>query len=151
MAPFWSDVDIVQDGSVCYTVHEKGGGRASDELLRQISTFIVSQSDVGGETFDGIWMLVAQWEDVHMYPYTYISRYPQFYSKRQRDQLQAVRPDLYTIEAQPQLHMHRIGIVFAFMPNGSLLSSLYVSEVPPSIYTEVTTKVHQHFLECHIF
>ena len=91
MAPFWSDVDIVQNGSVCYTVHEKGGGRASNELLRQISAFI------GGETFDGIWMLVAQWEDVHMYPYTYISSYPQYYSKRQRDQLQAVRLDLCTI------------------------------------------------------
>ena len=94
MSPFWSDVDIVQDGRVCYTVHEKGG-HASNELLRQISEFIVSQSDVGGETFDGIWMLVAQWEDVHMYPYTYISSYPQFYSKRQRDQLQEVRQLIY--------------------------------------------------------
>ena len=94
MAPFWSDVDIRREGHVCYTVHEKGRGHASNELLRQISAFIVSQSDVGEETFDGIWMLVAQWEDVHMYPYTYISRYPQYYSKRQRDRLQAVRLDL---------------------------------------------------------
>ena len=95
MAPFWSDVDIRRDGHVCYTVHEKGGGRASNELLRQISAFIMSQSDVGEEIFNGIWMLVAQWEDVHMYPYTYISSYPQFYSKRQRDQLQEVRQLIY--------------------------------------------------------
>ena len=99
MAPFWSDVDVVLDGHVCYTVHEKGRGRASNELLRQISAFIVSQSDVGGETFDGIWMLVAQWEDVHMYPYTFISSYPQYYSKRQRDQLQEVRQLIHILQS----------------------------------------------------
>ena len=97
MAPFWSDVDIRRDGRVCYAVHEKARGSASNELLRQISAFIVSQSDVGGETFDGIWMLVAQWEDVHMYPYTYAASYPQYYSKREHNRLQAVRVGLYTI------------------------------------------------------
>ena len=97
MAPFWSDVDIRRDGRVCYTVHEKARGSASNELLRQISAFIVSQSGVGGETFDGIWMLVAQWEDVHMYPYTYAASYPQYYSKRQRDQLQEVRQMIHVV------------------------------------------------------
>ena len=97
MAPFWSDVDIRQDGRVCYTVHEKARGSTSNALLRQVSAFIASQSGVGGETFNGIWMLVAQWEDVHMYPYTYAASYPQFYSKRERNRLQAVRVGLYTI------------------------------------------------------
>ena len=103
MAPFWSDVDIRRDGRVCYTVHEKARGSASNALLRQVSAFIVSQSGVGGETFNGIWMLVAQWEDVHMYPYTYAASYPQYYSKRQRDRLQEVRQMIHILFNLPQL------------------------------------------------
>jgi len=93
VAPFWSDVDIVRDGSVCYQVHEKGDGYYSDRMLRQISTFIELQFEAGDDVygFEGIWMLVVQWEDTHMYPYTFASRYPRYYSARQREQLEAVR------------------------------------------------------------
>ena len=84
---------------MCYQVYEKGSGYYADQLLRQISTFIELQREAGDDVygFDGIWMLVVQWEDAHMYPYTFSSRYPQFFSLRDRELLLAVRLELCTI------------------------------------------------------
>ena len=65
VAPFWSDIDIRDDGEIYYQVHSRGSNTVSDELLHEVSVFIsYSQQAV----FSGSWMLVATWDQVKAFP-----------------------------------------------------------------------------------
>ncbi len=44
------------------------GNGESDSLLEYVSGFVRNQSD-SAAGFNGRWMLVAQWKDVHPYPH----------------------------------------------------------------------------------
>ena len=65
MAPFWSDVDLRRDGAVLYEVHSEDN-IPSQPLLRNVSSFISART---GASFEGTWMLVVEWDDVHPYPH----------------------------------------------------------------------------------
>ena len=61
LAPFWSDVDIRQHGSIKYEIHND----SSDSLLSKVNNFI---SNSTGIEFAGTWMLVAEWNQVPPFP-----------------------------------------------------------------------------------
>ena len=61
LAPFWSDVDIRQHGSVKYEIHSG----SSNSLLSQVNNFISNYTET---EFCGTWMLVAEWNQVPQYP-----------------------------------------------------------------------------------
>lgn len=71
VAPFWSDNDIRQNGTVRYEVHTRSTGTnsTSGQLLDQVSSFIVNQENLTTGSFLGQWMLVAEWDEVHPYPH----------------------------------------------------------------------------------
>ncbi len=67
MAPFWSDVDLSLAGTIQYEVHSMDSGLiGSVELLRNVSEFVSTREMVD---FEGTWMLVVSWEQVHPWPH----------------------------------------------------------------------------------
>ena len=86
MAPFWSDNDIRRAGAVRYAVINLGESQKGDELLENVSSFIRHQRNGEADNFEGQWMLVAYWDQVHPYPHGsyyhyYINYYGQFTQK----------------------------------------------------------------------
>ena len=59
MAPFWADNDLRPSGKVSYEVHNISTG-----YMSSVSRYIRQQS---GLSFEGSWMLVAEWRDVPEY------------------------------------------------------------------------------------
>ena len=67
VAPYWDDVDIRLAGNISYEVHSRSNNNpGSNQLLDQISQFI---EDSSGDSFQGDWMLIAEWEEVHPWPH----------------------------------------------------------------------------------
>lgn len=63
MAPFWSDVDIRLFGRIQYEVHTIADGvQGSIDLIAQVNNYIYNSTET---TFEGTWMLVALWDEVH--------------------------------------------------------------------------------------
>ena len=71
VAPFWSDNDIRQSGDVYYVSLNSANGNT--KLFKDVNDFIdshnVQSSPVNIEKFEGKWMLIAQWEQVHPFPH----------------------------------------------------------------------------------
>ena len=65
VAPYWSDVDNRKAGQIRYQVFE-ATNRDSNASISRVNGFI---SQAVNETFNGLWMLVAEWRDVHPYPH----------------------------------------------------------------------------------
>ena len=63
LAPFWADVDIRLIGAIYYETHTMAVNGSRD-LLNRVSSFITFKT---GEEFQGNWMIVALWDDVHPY------------------------------------------------------------------------------------
>ena len=67
MAPYWDDVDIRLAGNISYEVHSRSGDNpGSNQLLDEVSSFV---EDSTGQSFQGSWMLVAEWKEVHPWPH----------------------------------------------------------------------------------
>ena len=67
MAPYWDDVDIRLAGNVSYEMHSiRSNSLESNRLLSDISSYIATST---GEPFQGTWMLIAEWEEVHPWPH----------------------------------------------------------------------------------
>lgn len=68
VAPFWSDHDIRNEGSISYQVHQLGRepNSPSARLLQRVSSFVNHQT---GADFSGQWMLLVQWTQVHPFPH----------------------------------------------------------------------------------
>lgn len=64
-APFWSDIDLREEGSVSWEIHNL---EQSQDLINSVSIFIRENYN-GAEEFDGTWMMVVYWEDVHPWPH----------------------------------------------------------------------------------
>lgn len=60
-APFWSNSDLRQEGSVTWEIH------TSDIQTNNVSNFI--QDEYGDTVFNGTWMVVVQWKNLHPYPH----------------------------------------------------------------------------------
>ena len=60
-APFWSNSDLRQEGSVTWEIH------TSDVQTNNVSNFI--QDEYGDTVFNGTWMMVVQWKNLHPYPH----------------------------------------------------------------------------------
>lgn len=71
VAPFWSDNDIRMNGSIRYEVHARVAGprTRSPQLLDLVSSIIINQRNLTAGSFQGQWMLVAEWNEVHPYPH----------------------------------------------------------------------------------
>ena len=70
VAPFWSDNDIRKNGSIRYEVHTMvAGPNTSAQLLDEVSSFIIYRRNLTADSFQGQWMLVAEWSGVHPYPH----------------------------------------------------------------------------------
>lgn len=63
MAPFWADVDTRIEGSVQYQTFDPVNDNAT---ISEVSDYI---SQATNSSFSGVWMLVAEWRDVHPYPH----------------------------------------------------------------------------------
>ena len=61
LAPFWSDVDIGIYGSIFYEVHNN----SNSLLISQVNRFLSNYTETD---FNGTWMLVVQWDEVHQFP-----------------------------------------------------------------------------------
>ena len=61
LAPFWSDVDISLYGSIFYEVHNN----SNSLLISQVNRFLSNYTETD---FNGTWMLVVQWDEVHQFP-----------------------------------------------------------------------------------
>ena len=61
LAPFWSDVDIREVGSIQYEVHT---GRENSQISL-VNQFI---SNYTNDEFAGTWMLLVQWDQVPPFP-----------------------------------------------------------------------------------
>lgn len=67
VAPFWSDNDIRISGNVSYAVIIKGDSEKGDEMLKVANEYFQQQE--GTIDFEGVQMLVAQWDHVHPFPH----------------------------------------------------------------------------------
>ena len=63
VAPFWSDVDNRIEGSIQYQVFN---AVTDNDTISEVSSYI---SQAVNSSFNGLWMLVAEWRDVHPYPH----------------------------------------------------------------------------------
>ncbi|XP_003389333.1 PREDICTED: mucin-like protein [Amphimedon queenslandica] len=63
VAPYWSDSDIRSTGSVCYEVHDDIN---SSPLMRTVSDIV---HKLTGTSYNGYWLMVAQWRNVHPFPH----------------------------------------------------------------------------------
>ena len=63
VAPFWSDVDARIAGCIQYQVFDPVSDNAT---ISEVSSYI---SQATNKSFSGVWMLVAEWRDVHPYPH----------------------------------------------------------------------------------
>ena len=61
-APFWSDIDLRLEGQVSWDIYTE----QSPEMLTMVTSFIRENANA---TFNGTWMMVAFWEDVHPFPH----------------------------------------------------------------------------------
>ena len=67
VAPYWDDVDIRVAGNISYEVHSRiGNNPGSNQLLDEVSGFVEASTD---QSFQGSWMLVAEWKEVHPWPH----------------------------------------------------------------------------------
>lgn len=66
LAPFWADADLRLDGEIYYELHTSGDNSISDQLLNQVNGFISREL---GVLFEGNWMMVATWDEVHPWPH----------------------------------------------------------------------------------
>ena len=46
-----------------------GPNTTSARLLDEVSSFIINQRNLTADSFQGQWMLVAEWNGVHPYPH----------------------------------------------------------------------------------
>ena len=67
VAPYWDDVDLRRAGNISYEVHSRRENNpGSNQLLEEVSGFV---EDSTGQSFQGSWMLVAEWKEVHPWPH----------------------------------------------------------------------------------
>ena len=73
VAPFWANVDNRRAGQIRYQVLT-ATNLAANDTIEEVSRFISQEVN---ESFSGLWMLVAEWRDVHPYPHGnfYFSQY----------------------------------------------------------------------------
>ena len=60
-------MDLRQGGNIFYEIHSLSSGNpGSLELIQSISAYIREES---GEEFEGSWMLLVEWREVHPWPH----------------------------------------------------------------------------------
>ena len=62
VAPFWSDIDIRNEGNIFYKIYT-GETRTGRDLLRAVTSFVSLKQPVAAN-FSGSWMLVVEWSEV---------------------------------------------------------------------------------------
>ena len=68
MAPFWSDNDIRRAGAVRYaSVSSNNTNEAGQALFNIVNAYVRTQP--GKEAFNGSWLLIAHWDNVHRSPH----------------------------------------------------------------------------------
>ena len=72
VAPYWSDIDTRREGRVRYESYYLGDSIASDRQLNTVNDFIQTEED---SDFQGNWMMLASWEDVHPFPHGDIANF----------------------------------------------------------------------------
>ena len=65
VAPYWADVDNRRAGQIRYQVLE-ATDKDANATVEKVNEFV---SQAVNETFSSLWMLVAEWRDVHLYPH----------------------------------------------------------------------------------
>ena len=65
VAPYWADHDIRRDGEVYYEALVKGES-SDDRVLNRVNHYITLNAD---PEFVGTFMILAEWQNVHPYPY----------------------------------------------------------------------------------
>lgn len=71
VAPFWSDNDIREEGSVRYVTFHLDDARNPQgrQWLAEVNRYIQSIQAEGEDPFQGSWVLTAHWENVHPSPH----------------------------------------------------------------------------------
>ena len=68
VAPYWADVDNRRSGRIRYQVLD-ATKVYSNTSIDEVSDYI---SQTVNESFRGLWMLVAEWQNVHPFPHKII-------------------------------------------------------------------------------
>ena len=83
VAPFWADVDNRRAGQIRYQVLN-ATNLAANHTIEKVSKFV---SQNVNESFSGLWMLVAEWRDVHPYPHGEVNRFPNSFTNLVSDDM----------------------------------------------------------------
>lgn len=70
VAPFWADNDVRDEGQISYEIHTRGSSQ-----LNRVNAFISSIENV---SFNGTWMIVAEWYQMRPYPHYFGDPNPVF-------------------------------------------------------------------------
>jgi hypothetical protein len=70
-APLWNYNDIINEGQVLYQVFDEINS-FDKPTLNQVNSFIQASQNV---SFNGIWMTVIEWREVHPFPFSDVGSY----------------------------------------------------------------------------
>ena len=73
-------------GEVCYQVFHDDN-IADQPTLDQVNSIIQKKHNV---TFNGVWMIVVEWRNVHAYPHGYVTDFPNSYTSTTKSLLNRV-------------------------------------------------------------
>ena len=72
---------------MCYQVFNDDN-IADQPTLDQVNSIIQKKHNV---TFNGVWMIVVEWRNVHAYPHSYATDFPNFYTSTTKTLLNRVK------------------------------------------------------------
>ena len=92
VAPYWSDNDIILEGSVIYEVFQSESSPVENMTLAMVNDFIEDVLADESSNFQGTYMILAEWRGVHPFPHSDSSRL----TINQREFTDLVCSQLYT-------------------------------------------------------
>lgn len=66
IAPYWTDNDATLYGRVSWEAYSSTDSQISSEIIAKVTNFI--RIDTSSKTFNGNFVLVANWSEMHPYP-----------------------------------------------------------------------------------
>ena len=64
-------------GKVCYQLFDDDS-IADQPILDEVNLFIQKKHNT---SFNGVWMIVVEWRNIHAYPHSFATRNPHFYTE----------------------------------------------------------------------
>ena len=87
-------------GGVCYQVFDYDN-IADQPPLDELNHFIKKKYNV---SFNGVWMVVVEWRQIHAYPHSFATRFPNLYTDASRILLNKVK--LWISKSSPLIFLY---------------------------------------------